>query len=390
MKPKLLDILECPRCHDASWKMTVHRTGERETEGEVEDAILECDRCGRTYPVVGCIPRMLPDSMQEHAGYFALEYGWSARCEIDDSLEVASFRNKHASTRESFGFEWLRYKVTGYEENARFFRRATGMTPGAVKGKRVLDAGCGMGRFLEIAASWGGEVVGVDLSLAVERAWAESAHKDRVHIIQGDIMNPPLKPQSFDLAYSIGVMHHTPDTRTAFQSTAALVRHGGRIAIWVYRSFRPEVPVGWHKRSFARCQEWASDGTRAVTVRLPHHVLHWMCYAAVPLGWLRRIADRSVLLKYTIGWPFLLLPISSHAEWRVRLCDTFDWLSPRFQWKHTSDEVRTWFREAGFECIRAEQISVSVSGRRPPADRIDDDLSGDGDRKFVAVASRPR
>jgi SAM-dependent methyltransferase len=182
--------------------------------------------------------------------------------------------------------------------------------------------------------------------------------------VQGDIMNPPFVEGAFASAYSIGVLHHTPDTRTAFRSIVDLVRPGGRISIWVYRTFQPEIEVREYKRMFATFQELASDGTRIVTTRLPHQLLHWLCHAAVPLGWVKMKVDDGKIPK-VLGWPFLLLPISSHREWRVRICDTFDWLSPRYQWKHTSAEVFGWFEAADLQSIQKQELSVSVTGVRP-------------------------
>ena len=60
-----------------------------------------------------------------------------------------------------------------------------------------------------------------------------------------------------------------------------------------------------------------------------------------------------------------LIPCSIHPDWRIRLLDTFDWYSPRYQWKHTVEEVAGWFRDEGFEEISTEGFAVNVRGRRP-------------------------
>jgi glycine cleavage system aminomethyltransferase T len=67
--------------------------------------------------------------------------------------------------------------------------------------------------------------------------------------------------------------------------------------------------------------------------------------------------------------PLLFLPVSIHPEWRVRLCDTFDWYSPKFQWKHTIEEVSGWFEHAGMVDLSTDGFPVSVRGRRPADQR---------------------
>src|SRR5690242_631794 len=70
----------------------------------------------------------------------------------------------------SFGFQWHAFRTTqlDHEESRRSekdFQSRTGFHPEDLRGKLVLDVGCGMGRFAEVATRWGARVVGIDLSL---------------------------------------------------------------------------------------------------------------------------------------------------------------------------------------------------------------------------------
>src|SRR5205085_8505461 len=144
----------------------------------------------------------------------------------------------------------------------------------------------------------------------------------------------------------IGVLHHTPSTEAAFHSIARLVKPGGRISVWVYHLWGPKSQRGL-KALNAGIRGRISDTLRRVTTKLPHPVLHYMCYIAVPLGWAQRRVRQSPAPVRVLLAPVMFLPVSSHAQWRVRLCDTFDWYSPKFQWKHTPDEVAEWFEREG-------------------------------------------
>jgi SAM-dependent methyltransferase len=122
-----------------------------------------------------------------------------------------------------------------------------------------------------MAGLQGARLVGVDLSAAVEKAAAVCATLPNVLIVQADLLDLPLAEQAFDLVYSIGVLHHTPDPRRAFHQIARCVKPGGRLAVWLYR--RNTAP-----------QEWLNTAIRALTTRLPARVLEPLCAGLGLLG----------------------------------------------------------------------------------------------------------
>ncbi len=85
-----------------------------------------------------------------------------------------------------------------------------------------------------MAAHWGAkEVVGIDLSAAVETAFQATKNLPNAHIVQADIYKLPFK-RAFDYAFSVGVLHHTPDPKKSFVSLASKVKKGGAISAWIY------------------------------------------------------------------------------------------------------------------------------------------------------------
>lgn len=251
---------------------------------------ISCPGCGSHYPVVGGIPRFAGEA------YTA-----------------------------SFGRQWNRYDVARPEEDEATFRVKTGLDPRELAGKLVLDAGCGGGRYAALLGSHGARVVGVDLSSAVEKAAALCADSPNVQVVQGDLLELPLAEACFDAAFSIGVLHHSPDPRRAFARVAARVKPGGRLAVWLYR--RNTAP-----------QEWLNSGLRAVTTRLPSRALEPLCAA---LG----IAGSIPGLNRTLN---KVANFSNHPDWTLRVCDNFDWYAPEHQSHHTIDELKSWFTEEGY------------------------------------------
>ena len=229
---------------------------------------------------------------------------------------------------ESFGHQWNRFEVRQPEEDEATFQVKTGVYPKELNGKLVLDAGCGGGRYSHVAAEHGAYVVGVDRSSAVNKARDLCTGSGQVDLIQADLTGLPLRPASFDVVFSIGVLHHGPDPRSSFQAIAQMVKPGGRLSVWVYR--RNTWP-----------QEWINRLLRAIARKLPRPVLLACCQ-------LGALAGAVPIVNQTLN---KVIPFSNHPRWENRVCDTFDWYSPRYQSHHPLEEVVNWFETAGFEGI---------------------------------------
>jgi 2-polyprenyl-3-methyl-5-hydroxy-6-metoxy-1,4-benzoquinol methylase len=105
---------------------------------------------------------------------------------------------------------------------------------------RIVEIGCGTGQMSVYLARADRFVVAADLTRAALRHGAADARRfgaDRVRFIETDLRQPGLTPGSFDVVYSAGVLHHTPNPRESFATLAALARPGGIIVLGVYNTF---------------------------------------------------------------------------------------------------------------------------------------------------------
>lgn len=283
---------------------------------------LVCAGCGRQYPLLNGVVRFV--GAQEYAGSFGFQWKLYARTQLDNETN---------------------------QKSERAFRRRTGFRPEDLAGKLVLDVGCGMGRFAEVATRWGAHVVGIDLSLASEVAAKNLAERNAT-IFQADVFKIPFAAESFDYIYSIGVLHHTPDCERAFKSLPRLLKPGGRIAIWLYSSYNP-----WYRMS---------DVYRKITRRMSPQTLHTLCRGVVPLYGIHQVLKKIPRLgtgaSSVLAW---IIPMSFSKDSTWRILDTFDWYSPWYQSKHTYEEVFRWFEACGLEDLRVIEQPIAVQGTRP-------------------------
>lgn len=270
-------------------------------------------------------------------------------------------------TQSAYGLQWNRYRIVRPDEDRATFRNRTGFAPDDLDGRVVLDAGCGMGRYLRVAAESSARLlVGIDLSPAVQAARDVCDGLSHVAIARCDLLRLPFPPGSFDAIYSLGVLDHTPDPRAAFLALARLLKPGGRIAIWVYPRERGLV-------------EAIMNLERSVSTRLPLAILEPLCRAAAPIGAIKRrlMASRTWLVqRLGVALHLATIGVSMHPDPEVRVCDTLDWYAPRYLSRHTATEVAGWFAEAGLTDVvdlGREQVffhegqgnGINLSGRRP-------------------------
>ena len=312
-------LLVCPRCGS-------------EMQGAwpgVSDREIACQR-GHRYPVIDGIPRLLP------------------------ALESAD----RSSIQASFSGEWAEFKHgedrpwgLSLEHRREIALRELDCEPSWLEGKLVLDAGCGAGQLSSILADWGAEVVAADLSGSVEAARRVASRNGggRIGFVQADLTRPPFKPDSFDLVFSGGVLHHNRNTREALDAIAPLVAPGGSIYVWLYGS----TPGLAHKfRGLAR----------NVITRLPSPVQRTLFRPWTAQAMLRqRLRVRTGRARP-----------DDIVTYREKLVTLLDHYTPRYRWEHTPEELSDWYRELGFGDIRVTETGTygfGVLATRRPASR---------------------
>ncbi|MGE3510530.1 MAG: methyltransferase domain-containing protein, partial [Vicinamibacterales bacterium] len=181
---------------------------------------------------------------------------------------------------------------------------------------------------------------------AVEAAQKNVGHRPGVDVIQADVFHLPFRDEVFDVIVSLGVLHHTRDTREAFLSLPRHVKEGGTIAVWLY------YYTDW-------LYNRATDFWRAVLRALPNRAIYWWsaCITAIFYPLYRqpfmRVRPFSLLPR--------MLPVNMHTDWHWRVLDTFDWYSPVYQDKACSPtRVVGWCREGSLRDAEILDFPTSV------------------------------
>jgi SAM-dependent methyltransferase/uncharacterized protein YbaR (Trm112 family) len=331
MRHELIEFLACPSC-GADLALEV----EEEVGGEVMAGTLTCGGCGHAYPVVRGVPRLNErnEGLEQVARVFSFE--WKAHHE--GKMESETVFGRTASQ------EW------------EYFEEATGLDDKRLAGKVVLDAGCGPAQVTRLMAEHGAQVaIGMDFNEAVDEAFTASRSLENVHIVQGNVFAPPFKTGTFDLVWSNGVIHHTPDAEGAHRSLSRFVKPGGMLFVWVYADrFNP-----------FRLTKNVLDVARIT--RLPESIL-------LVIARVFAYASLVLLRVYQVIRSIPGLRAHSRRQLRTVRDRTVDeleltWLdalAPKFNSHHTEPEVIGWFENLGFTDVRAlEEPKVGVRGIAP-------------------------
>lgn len=233
MRARLLDLVVCPECRARFRVEAQSQEGDEIIEGR-----LICTGCATVYPVERGVPRLLP--------------------------KAEAVPDEAQRTVDRFGEQWNEFDFIGPHYERQFLHWIAPNTQETFRGQLVLEGGCGKGRHSALASRFGAkDVLAIDLGSAVDAAYRNTRAYPNVHVIQADLFHLPVAPQTVDLAFSLGVLHHTKDPRGSFLELVKTVRPGGRVIAWVYG----RENNGWIVHGVSPLRE-------ALTSRLPHRWIY--------------------------------------------------------------------------------------------------------------------
>jgi SAM-dependent methyltransferase len=274
--------------------------------------------------------------------------------------------NLDDKTVEGFGDEWSRFdqSMLAPDELAELFDKYFHIfdwsrLPGHAQG---FDAGCGSGRWAACVAPRVGRLHVVDASdraLAVARR--NLAPHANVSFHHASIDRIPLEAGSMDFGYSLGVLHHMPDTAAGLRDCVSRLKPGAPFLVYLYYAFdnRP----AWYRGLWR-----ASELLRKIVSRLPSFARYAASQiAAVTIYW---PLARFAALAERLGMNVASFPLAFYRDrsFYTMRTDALDRLGTRLEQRFTRSQIQQMMEDAGLEQIRFSERApfwCALGYRRP-------------------------
>jgi len=282
---------------------------------------------------------------------------------------------------DSFGLQWNTFRktqldsFTGISLSLTRLARIAGGSLDVFRGKLILEAGCGAGRFTEVMLGASGSVVATDLSNAVDANFANCSHLGEYFVCQADIWKLPFKPGSFDVVVCIGVIQHTPDPEVTINTLCMFLKPNGILLIDHY-------PPGYPATLSRRMLRWGllktspkfalSFCSRLVKVLWPIHELIWLfvnCPGVRVIPGIHKLRSVFLWLSPVVDYQSAYQELGGELLRAWAILDTHDTLTDRFKHFRSAEEIRCYLSNAGMLDIETQLggNGVEARARRAPA-----------------------
>lgn len=308
--------------------------------GRVEDSAALACPSGCRFSVVKGIPRFVP--ADNYASAFGLQWKTFAKTQLDSYSGTTISRDR--------------------------LTRLFGGSLEVLRGKTVLEVGCGAGRFTELLLGAGAKVFACDLSQAVEANYENCRQHPDYFVCQANALRVPVRPHSFDFVLCIGVIQHTPVPEETIKALAGYVKPGGMLVIDHY--------------SHNYMMNFLQRNLRRLFIRLPARIATPAVLGMARALWpLHKVAQRwkyerggrwrlrpmlvkhSPLLDYQELFPHLGLRLV--GEWSI--LDTHDMLTDYYKHIRSREEIEECLRSCGLGDLEVYYggNGVEARGRMP-------------------------
>lgn len=272
------------------------------------------------------------------------------------SFEVASFISNQSKenidwdTVESFGEEWTKFSQFSEEEIRSVGGEYFDIIPEDFLNKNcnVLDVGCGSGRWSKYLAKSVGSIEAIDPSKAVFVAKELLLENKNVRVSQSSVDRIPFKDNSFDFVFSLGVLHHIPDTGDAMKKCVAKLKTGGLFLVYLY--YKVDI-LPLHLRMLF----YTSNLFRNIIYRMPYFLKKIVCdliacLIYIPLSYFAKLLE--TLFPNKEWYRNIPLWYYRNKSFNVIRNDALDRFGTPLEQRFSKEEVRTMMESANLGNIQ--------------------------------------
>ncbi|HEU4719005.1 MAG TPA: class I SAM-dependent methyltransferase [Bacteroidia bacterium] len=256
--------------------------------------------------------------------------------------------NADSPTVKSFGDEWNRFSSFTEEEIQRAGEQYFDIVTEEMVNKDTvaLDIGCGSGRWSKFLSPRVKFIEAVDPGEAVHAAVTLTKNCGNIRITQAGYRNIPFEKGSFGFVFSLGVVHHLPDTAGAVQEAASLVKKNGWLLLYIYYNLD-------NRGALYRLLFGLSSVMRRIISRFPRGLKFFVC-ELIAIFVYGPFVLCARFLKLFGGHSWKKIPLSYYADkpWKVIRNDSLDRFGTPLEKRFSREEIEKMLLDAGMDDIR--------------------------------------
>jgi ubiquinone/menaquinone biosynthesis C-methylase UbiE len=257
-------------------------------------------------------------------------------------------------TVEGFGDEWLRFDQSALseQEHKALFENYFSIFPWHILPENAegFDLGCGSGRWAKFVAPRVGRLNCIDPSAALEVARKNLAQHENCEFFQATVDAMPIEDSSMDFGYSLGVLHHVPDTQAGLEACVKKLKPGAPFLVYLYYAF--DDKPWWFRATWQ-----FSDILRRVVSRFPYGLRYWSSQVFALLVYLPLARLSWVIEKAGLDVGNIPLSAYRNLSFYTMRTDALDRFGTRLEQRFAREEIRTMMEKSGLEHI---EFSTSV------------------------------
>lgn len=255
--------------------------------------------------------------------------------------------NIDEETVESFGEEWTKFDAFDAEEIKIAGDQYFDIIPDEyIRDKTALDVGCGTGRWTKYLADKAHLVDSIDPSIAVYSAARLLQDKPNVRISKASVDNLPFDDESFDFVFSLGVLHHIPDTAKAMRDSVKKLKRGGHFMVYLYYSFD-------NRGMLFKLLFTLSNLVRMVISKLPSTLKKIVCDVIAVCVYMPFVLLTKIFKAIGLKNLVKHIPLSYYADKSFNIIknDALDRFGTPLEQRFSKEEISTMMKNAGLSNI---------------------------------------